>query len=46
MFCTVALNETCTLHALCICHVVMDVIVNAVLGENVCDVGLLSDFVN
>ena len=39
---TVALHETCALHAICICHVGVEVIVNAVLDEN----GLFNDFVN
>ena len=48
IFCTVALNETCTFHALCICHIiVVEVIINSVLDDSVCvcDAGIFNDFV-
>jgi hypothetical protein len=36
IFCTFALHGTFTFHALCVCHIiVVDVIINAVLDENV-----------
>ena len=43
IFCTFVPRGTCTFRALCVCHIiVVDVIINAVLDENVhvCGAGL------